>query len=324
MIIPLRPAEYFAFERIEVSPCQVETTGHWDLLISAYDESDRVRIPFERVSAERKHWIVHEEYSFSSTADIPDADSISDSFDPPEIFGWAINTLDGLSDPRICIDATGFIRPHLLVLLRAMIEAGISSFDVIYSDPIRYRDDERTKFLTGPVIDVRQVPGYEGTHPPSMGDNDLLIIGAGYDHEQIARACSAKLNCKKFVMTAFPSLQPHMFQESILQLAKADDTIGPLAREQHLFASASNPFSVAQAIHDLIESEDVSAMKNGAALGNLYLCPLGPKPHVLGFAICYLRELTERNASIIYPFASNYSRLTTDGWSRTWLYRVEI
>ena len=55
-----------------------------------------------------------------------------------------------------CIDSTGFMRPHLMLLVRMMFDAGVERFDVLYTDPIRYSNEERTEFSKGPVVAVRQ------------------------------------------------------------------------------------------------------------------------------------------------------------------------
>ena len=144
----------------------------------------------------------------------------------------------------MCIDSTGFIRPHLLVLLRALNDIGVRDFDLLYSDPVRYKEDERTRFTSGPILSVEQVPGFAGIHSSAGAVNDVLVIGAGYDYEQIMRACEAKRNSKKYVLTGLPSLQPHMYQESVLRINQASEAIGPLTLEQQLYASANHPFTV--------------------------------------------------------------------------------
>ena len=184
----------------------------------------------------------------------------------------------------------------------ALRDIGVRSFDVLYSDPVRYVDDENTRFTSGPVVKVEQVPGYEGVHRASAASNDLLVVGAGYDYEQIASACEAKRSSKKYILTGLPSLQPHMYQESVLRINRASEWIGSLPPAQWLYASANHPFTVAQVLHDLIEREEQESYARGALFENLYLCPVGPKPHALGFAIYYLRELEGKSASIIYPF----------------------
>ena len=313
-----RKADYYAFERLEHRPSELNSAGPWDFLLSAYDKTERVQTPFRDIPADRKHWIVHEEYGLPKGDWPPGATQLRASFDPPAILEFVRERSDELQGVNVCVDSTGFIRPHLLVLLWALRDVGVLSFDVLYSDPARYVEDENTEF-TGPVVRVEQVPGYEGIHHASAATNDLLVIGAGYDYEQIARACEAKRNSKKYVLTGLPSLQPHMYQESVLRIDQATEWIGALPPQQRLYASANHPFTVAQALHDLIAREELDGSPR-----NLYLCPIGPKPHVLGFAVYYLRELAGGTASIIYPFAKRYPTLTTQGLLRTWQYRIEL
>ena len=316
--------DYYAFERLQHSPADLANAGPWDFLLSAYDETERVQKPFSDIRAHHKQWIVHEEYGFVEAERPHKAIELPGSFDPPAIFQYAREQFNHLQGASICIDSTGFIRPHFLVLLRALKDIGIRSFDVLYSDPVRYVEDENTQFITGPVVKVEQVPGYEGVHRAPVEASDLLVIGAGYDFEQIARACDAKRRSKKYVLTGLPSLQPHMYQESVLRMNQATEWTGTLAQQQRLYASANHPFTVAQVLHDLVSREDQESSARGISRGNLYLCPIGPKPHVLGFGLYYLRELEGGPASIIYPFAAGYSRLTTQGLRRTWQYRIEF
>ena len=314
--------DYYAFRRIVHSPSKLDVAGPWDFFLSAYDETDRVQIPFQKVSATEKQWVVHQEYGLSKSDWPEGAIELDASFDRPAVLDFVRDRSHELREAKICVDSTGFIRPHLPVLLWALRDIGVNSFDVLYSDPLRYVEDEDTPFTTGPLLRVEQVPGYAGYHRASVAGNDLLVIGAGYDYEQIARVCEQKRNSTKYVLTGLPSLQPHMYQESMLRIKRASESIGALPAERKLYASANQPFTVAQVLHDLIAKEKAGAW--GTSHGNLYLCPVGPKPHVLGFAIYYLRELEGKTASIIYPFAESYSRLTTQGISRTWEYRIEL
>ena len=317
-------ADYFAFGRLEHRPSQLGNAGPWDILLSAYDMTDRVQKPFNDIQAKSKYWIVHEEYGLARNQRPQKNVCLSASFDPPSIRAFVKDSFSGLQEGRICIDSTGFIRPYLLVLLQALRDYEIRSFDILYSDPVRYIDDEETEFSKGAVVKVEQIPGYEGSHRPLSGIPDILVIGAGYDYEQIRRACDAKRTSKKYVLTGLPSLQPHMYQESVLRMNSASEWIGSLPSQQRLYASANHPFAVAQALHDLVWKEEQEALSRGVSRGNLYLCPIGPKPHVLGFAIYYLRELERGMSSIIYPFTEGYAPSTTVGLLRTWQYRVEL
>ena len=316
-------AHYFAFERNVFDPVELGSAGPWDYFLSAYDATERVSIPFEEINAEIKQWVVHEEYRVDENQ-MPDrAMELSASDDPPDVFDFVKDMSETLRDAKFCIDATGFVRPHFLMLLRALYENNLRSFDVIYSDPNRYIEGERTAF-TGPILEVKQVPGYEGFHRHSSTPNDRLVIGAGYDHDQIARVCEEKLRSEKFLMIGLPSLQPHMYQESILRINKANEWIGTKWQQNRLFASANHPFAAAQALRDLVVNESMRTSSDLSVPANWYFCPIGPKPHVLGFAIFYLRELIDTAASIIYPFAESYPTSTSQGLLRTWQYRIEL
>ena len=315
-------ADYYAFKRTSHSLCELEQVGPWDYFLSAYDGTDRVLMPFERIQADHKQWLLHEEYGVEAQALAAGAITISSSFDPPEIVTFVRQNAGSIAGKRVCIDSTGFIRPHLLVLLWALQDIGLRTFDILYSDPVRYTADEHTTF-SGPVTKVMQVPGYQGTHRPSP-TSDILIIGAGYDYEQIIRACEEKRTSKKYVLTGLPSLQPHMYQESVLQIDRAREWVGSLPPQQLLYASANNLFSVAQTLHEVVTNENEPSRPDGRLKRNIYLCPVGPKPHVLGFAVYYLRHLRDQSASIIFPFSESYQRLTADGIMRTWLFQIEL
>ena len=316
---------YHSFGRLLHERDRLHEAGPWDYLLSAFDETERVQWPFERIQASEKEWIVHEEYDIDPQR-YPEKHSVwSSSFRPPEVLEFVRERAAALRSRSVCIDATGFVRPHLLVLLWALREAGIRRFDVLYNDPIRYVADEKTEFATGPVESVRQVPGYAGIHhSSSRRAQDLLIIGAGYDYEQIARACDSKLSTRRYVLTGLPSLRPHMYQESVLRINRARDAIGELRPDQRLYAAANQPFGVARIVGDLLRRESEEAKARGRLPGNVYLCPVGPKPHAIGFALLYLRELLESPVSIIYPFRARYSSQASEGHLRTWQFRVEL
>ena len=317
-------ADYFAFERLEHKPTELHLAGQWDVFLSSYDRSERVQETYNNICATAKHWFVHEEYRLTPSAKPSDAIELTSSFGPPDIKAYVTKHAQDLKDKRVCVDATGFITPHLLVLFRALQDAGLRCFDVLYSDPERYVADEYTEFTIGPVVKVEQVPGYEGMHRTTMMLNDVLVIGAGYDVKQIARSCEAKRNSKKYILTGLPSLQPHMYQESVLQIYQASEWVGSLPPTQRLYASANNPFAVAQILHDALGKEEREGRGGGIATQNTYLCPVGPKPHVVGFAVFYLRERKDTATSIIYPFSEHYPTSTTEGLLRTWQYCIEL
>src|ERR1044072_22420 len=40
-------------------------TYQWDIFVSAYNSSERVRLVFDKVTAARKYWLMHQEYQYS-------------------------------------------------------------------------------------------------------------------------------------------------------------------------------------------------------------------------------------------------------------------
>lgn len=284
-------------------------SADFDLLVSAHDATERVKWIFEHTNAPAKHWLIHSEYGF----DAPELPTGGDVFDPPsgdEAEFWANYfetsgpSLSSLGKTRICIDATGFMRPHLMFFLAAAKIAGLSCLDVLYADPVGYVAAESTEFSKGPVSAVRQVRGFEGAHFADSGENDLLLIGAGYDHELLARVAESKRAARKVQLSGLPSLRPHMYQESRLRASYAEESMGPQGIRDVAFAPASNPFVTAQILSAIVRERRSFA----GGLRNIYLSALGTKPQALGFALFYLTELSEDAASIIFPFSESYIR----------------
>ena len=292
----------------------------WDRLVSTYDDTDRVRRVFGSVRAREKHWLIQpeyliapEEYPESGTLYAPGVCDVTEFVE-----GYlALHPLDGSAS--LCIDITGMMRPHLLYLVKKAFDSGVRRFDALYAEPGSYLRHEETIFAAGPVTDVRQVSGYEGSHAPTAPSLDLLVIGTGYDEELIRFVAEHKATARKIQMFGLPSLQADMYQENVLRSALVADSVGLLDDRARCFAPAYDPFATAQVLHDV-----VAASERRGALGNLYLAPLGTKPQVLGFGLYYLSEWVGRAASVLSPVVERYERGTAKGWGRIWLYEVEL
>ena len=294
----------------------------WDCFISAYNSSDRVRAIFKKANARTKHWLIQSDYQFEET-EIPNGQV----FMPPvksegeyiqEYFAEA-----GISDFRnmsICIDITGFIKPYIMFMIRWLAENRVKKIDILYSEPAYYSEKEQTKFSDEAVTEVRQVAGYAGIHKPDLS-NDLLIIGAGYDDELIARVAEDKNHARKLQLYGFPSLRPDMYQENVLRAHKAAESVGAGAENnpRKYFAPANDPFVTAQILREILAEEN-----RQTNITNLYLSPLATKPQALGFVLFYLYECVDTAASILYPFCETHSKETSKGLSRTWKYVVEL
>jgi hypothetical protein len=298
------------------------TGDRWDLFISAFNSSQRVHDIFDGVQASEKHWWILPDYNYDpkeypssgtvfTSKETHESDFIQEYFDHQQL---------DIANQSICIDITGFMRPHLLFLMKYLWIHKVKRFDVIYTDPIRYEKKHETKFSVEGVSEVRQVAGFEGNHI-SDTSNDVLIIGAGYDHQLIAHVAEDKAKMRKIQIFGLPSLQADMYQENVLRANLASEAVGVGAwtTANTRFAPANDPFVTASVLQDTI-----ARLRAKKDITNLYLSPLATKPQVLGFALYYLLECQDSAASIIFPFSQKYNRETTKGLSRIWKYTVEF
>jgi len=313
--------DFTVFYKSALDPTGNWTTNlKWDVFISAFNSNERVHRVYDYVQAEEKHWIVHSEYAFA-LEELPTSGTVfvqSDGMREDDCVQAFLNErCPDLTDGSFCIDISGFMRPHLMFLLRVLAEKGVRQFDALYSEPGQYVSRELTEFAQGSVTDVRPVAGFEGLHQPSMAaDEELLIIGAGYEHHLIRHVANAKTNTRKLQLLGFPSLQADFYQENILNAHRAAEAVSAINRP--LFAPANDPFVTAAVLQKAVTEQRSRGAKN------IYLCPLASRPQALGFALYYLYEGLKQPVSIIYPYATRYARETTTGIARIWKYRIEL
>jgi hypothetical protein len=295
-----------------------------DLFLSAFNSSDRVNRVWDKVQAGEKHWLIHNEYGYVST-ELPPGLVFTDPADNEadlilNYLRWVENRGFDLTTCRICVDLTGFMRPQLMFLVKALEERGVSQLDALYSEPVRYREREETVFAVGAVSQVRQVAGFEGISNRDTS-KDLLIIGSGYDHQLIAEVAEHKDRAIKVQVFGLPSLRADMYQENVLRAHRANDALGEAESASSLksFAPANDPFVTAAVVGDIVKSYG-----GLSEISNLYLSPLATKPQALGFTLFYLGECKNASASILFPFAPRYAKETAVGWERCWRYEIEL
>jgi hypothetical protein len=322
--------DYSIFYKKKYStPDELKVLDKYDLFISAFNDSYRVRQVFEDIIADEKHWLVFPEYDYSAAewptskdstekifvfdANLKEGDIIRDYFSKAGVDLTKIN--------KICVDITGFIRPHLIFFVRYCYLA-LKEVDFIYTDPIKYKKKEHTDFSFD-YVDVRQIDGCQGVHNPET-NNDVLIIGSGYDHLRITDVSKKKNNSKKIQLFGFPSLQPDMYQENILKAYKAEEETSNgrenfIDKDRTIFAPANDPFVTANVIRDFVLKENKKL-----PITNLYLCPLSTKAQTLGLALYYVSQCIDKPVSIIFPVCNRYSKETTEGISKIWKFTVEF
>lgn len=70
------------------------------------------------------------------------------------------NNID-VNDKEICIDATGFLIPDLLFLIRYLNSKGVNHLDIIYTEPLKYKKAEDPQFSDN-FYEVKQIYGMSG------------------------------------------------------------------------------------------------------------------------------------------------------------------
>jgi hypothetical protein len=317
--------DYACFFRREIN---VEKIGSelpvFDMFVSAYNNSDRVRDVFSSVHANRKIWIIHPEYCFSKAELGLTYESIwpNDRNEMQQVDAL-LTSLGDLTGKSLCIDITGFMR-HVLIFLVAKLQyLGIKEFTAIYSEPFAYKKREDTSFSTTTSGSVGPIAGMRGRNSTSALHVDHLIISVGYDYKLIGEVARFKDHAKVHPLFAFPSLSADMFQQSALSSCSSGEvTKNPAWISNRKFAPANDPFATAEVVGEIIRNID-----RGGSVGNIYLAPLATKVQALGFAVYWVWEGKFRKnggVSILLPECLTYSGETSVGLKRVWSFTVEL
>lgn len=304
--------DYSIFYKKQFPSGYISDKKEYDFFISGFDSYEGTLLSYSEINAQIKVWLIFPHYSIPSDNLPLSKFYTSDFHKEDDYFQDFFSEYQFTSNSSVCIDMTGFIKPHLLYLIKYLASViQVKSIDFLYTEPLHYAKSDETRFSHF-VQDVRLVEGCTSMilEPPK---NDLLIISAGYDDELIQRVCQKKSRCSEnYYIVGFPSLQPDMYQESALKLYKVRESLTTFTQA---FAPASDPFITAQLTHDIISSlPDVS---------NIYLSPLGTKPQALGFMLYFLYN-QDKSVNIIYPFSNGYSPNNAIGIKKTWRYTVEL
>lgn len=177
-----------------------------------------------------------------------------------------------------------------------------------------------TSFATASSGLARVVQGLGASH--NQGESEYLILGVGYDHKLVNEVVKEKDGASVIPLFSFPSLGADMYQQSVLRSSEAGEvTKGNEWITRRTFAPANDPFAVASVLQEIVAGIDAGK----TAAQNIYLSPLSTKAQAVGFVFYYLLEGRQRGAmSIILPESRTYSRETSKGLKRLWLYTLEF
>lgn len=316
--------DYTIYYKERFRPDELVDAGQWDVLLSAYDQSARSQAVFDGFQANSKKRFALPEYGFSAEELPEDVQRLDrgENDDEATVLAEALRSMGDLENRSLCVDISGFISNYVLVLLRLLYDKGIKRFDVVYAEPIRYKAKEETKFSDEVVLNVKQLPGYEGVHEPDTS-SDLLVLAVGYDHKLVAEVANQKEHSKKVQVFGLPSLMADMYQENLLRARHAAESLGAEANdpENYRFAPANDPFVTASVVSEIVREH---REEHGSA--NVYLAPLSTKAQALGVGLYFLTECVREGVatSVIYPSYRRHERETSDGVSGLWRFSVEL
>lgn len=291
--------------------------NNYDYFIATFNYTERVKRPPQNIIANEKIWFILPDYQDNVFLVDKTQYYIKGTTDYEGVRKFC-SSLKFKEHAKICIDATGFMVPHMLIMLRCFRNHPLHPIiDVMYSEADRYADAEKTVFSDS-FSSVSQIEGYEGRHVSKM-ETDLMIIASGYDHSRIRDVANYKKRANKVQLIGFPSMKADMLQENILAASTAElFSVCPLANS--IFAPAYDPFATAQAIRNYIIRK-----QQETPITNLYLAPLSSKPQALGMALYYLWEDgPNKPISIVYPECEKYIQDNALGVGRIWIYKNVI
>ena len=142
---------------------------HYDIFISGFDGSARTKSVYDRITAQEKYWIVFPQCT-QYNCPLPYKYLTSGALIEDE---FILDVMNGVivKDKTVCLDATGFLIPHLLFLIQHLQRQGMKKIDVLYSEPASYVRAEDTEFTKS--IDMpRPIEGYI-TYKKNINGNDF-------------------------------------------------------------------------------------------------------------------------------------------------------
>jgi len=342
LISPYHLFKYKSYRKI--NDFITEHQNQYDLFISAFTYEEIVTTTFANLNSNKKVWLIFPEYHI----DISKIDGktfmcneVNENIKESEYICAMYNEyIKGNENMKICVDTTGFNKPYLVSLIIYLKIQGIKEIDFIYTEPKLYQEKDKTQFSTLENIDAKKEKKKDvemiikprdietgNNYYSNAGQNDLFIINVGYDSKLVNSVINNVTARVKKPLLGFPSLQPIMYQENVLNLIKSKSDLGIEENEELLYAPANNPFITAHVISEYIEKYVKENNKN--TIKNIYLSPLATKAQTIGMTLFYIFEQEKYedidiNIHIHYPFTDSYSASSSEGIFRINKYTIEF
>ncbi len=321
-----------SFEFYEDNINELSNTD-FDIFISAFNNEEMVLNVFNKIKSEEKFWLVLPEYKFTTeeTSELVNTYFFKEEYNSLIEINCIKNmfeqfNIQDLKNKKVCIDVTGFIKPYMIFLIEYLHEfENMDKISIIYSEPKKYEKKGNTPFSKN-ILDVRTIRNFTD-YSGQQRKNDLTIINVGYDHKLVDKVIGDKKPKNKKVLIGFPSLQPDMYQENIVNLKQSMDLNEDLKEDEFIYASANNPYSTARNISNSVTK--YLNNKSSTKIENISLIPLATKAQTLGMILFFIFEkekYEEKDISLnfTYPFTERYSSSAGVGLSKVNLYEIEF
>lgn len=185
---------------------------------------------------------------------------------------------------RVIIESTstGFV--EIFLLCKAFKERGIESFDILYVEPLNYKNMERSQILHRRVFELSQEfpPNYIGIpgatillsdHQPQRG-----VFFLGYEERRLDRALEDYPMIKAgkcSVVFGVPAFKPGWEMDAFannIRIIRDKNIRGGI-----LYCGAENPKATVSLLQDVQQSLQTSE--------KLFIAPIGTKPNGVGVAL---------------------------------------
>jgi hypothetical protein len=172
-----------------------------------------------------------------------------------------------------------------------------------------YQPQEGCYLFTRGTTRSSDIPTYSGRKDVSK--KNALVVLLGFEGERSSEVVRSVDPDITIPVNGFPAYMPEFKDISLLQneeILKEPETFNNLR-----YAPAKDPFETKTAL------EEIYAKYHSQY--NIRISPLGTKPMALGAC---LFALEHPDVSVIYPYPREYNFKSSERYSNSWIYHVEI
>ena len=121
--------DYTVFYKTRLDPQDLEMGEEYDFFFSGYDACERTERIFASIPSKDKRWIVFPHYQLEVEGELFYQ---SPHFKEDEFFADLFDVDQVAANSHVCVDITGFIRPHLIFLIRLLQRIGLQKIDFLF------------------------------------------------------------------------------------------------------------------------------------------------------------------------------------------------